>query len=249
MIAFKSLPQYTRVVNGIRFQQNVKKPFLLTYFSENSSFSDDYPKLNLMKLDFRIVVVPVTRIPRTRLNSDNRKEYKKYGLMSFSSNMAIPKHKNLIVDTTIYSNKIDQDYKPQSYRQRAGKLILNNLTDAFAVGEGDMQKILVYSINIDKPVSPFMNRKSFALLRQLKSGEVFFDDMILAVISGSDVKYRLLIKDQKFKFARIFQLFRSIKIHGAEEDITDENAMFSQEENIEIDPVTKYLLEKETFND
>lgn len=242
MIQYKSLTQYSRVVDGIRFQQNPKKPFLLVYFSENSSFADDYPKLNIIKMDAKYVVVPITRIPLTRLTSDNKKSYKKYGLLSFSSNMAIPKNKNLIIDTTVYTNKLDEKYKPNNYKQRAGTLMMSNLQSAFSIGEGDYQKILIYSININKPFNTFMNRKSFALLKSLHSGNLFFDDLLLATISDG-VKYRSLIKDRNFKFPRVFQYFRMIKAAGEKEGEELSDSVFANQERYMIDPITKYILE------
>jgi len=61
MIQFKSLRQYTHIVDGIRFPQSREAPFLLIYFSENSNFLDDYKKLNLKLIDFRTVIVPITK--------------------------------------------------------------------------------------------------------------------------------------------------------------------------------------------
>ena len=67
MIQYKSLIQYTRVVDGVRFPQDRNEPFLLVYFSENSLFVSDYPKLNIRRVDAEHAVIPRTKIPLTRL--------------------------------------------------------------------------------------------------------------------------------------------------------------------------------------
>jgi len=81
MIQFKSLRQYTHVVNGIRFPNIPKNNYVLTYFSENSSLLEDYPKLNFLLMDVKYNIVPVTIIPRTRLKLPLLKAFKQHGLL------------------------------------------------------------------------------------------------------------------------------------------------------------------------
>ena len=83
MIKFQSLTQYTRVVDGVRFLQNKDRPFALFYFSENSTLYNDYPKMKLKRIDARYVIVPITRIPVSRLTADARKVYKSFGGLPF----------------------------------------------------------------------------------------------------------------------------------------------------------------------
>ena len=127
MLKFDSLPQYTRVVEKLRFPQSPDSPYLIVYFSENSSFIEDYPKLNIRRIDSKIVVVPTTRVPRTFLTPNLMKLFKSYKLRAFSSKMKYPQNRNLFYDLSIYLNAIDTVYKPETYRQRAGFLILNCL--------------------------------------------------------------------------------------------------------------------------
>ena len=58
MIKFESIPQYTRLVKGVRFEQKKDKPYAIIYFPENSSFALDYRSLGLLQRDARIVVLP-----------------------------------------------------------------------------------------------------------------------------------------------------------------------------------------------
>ena len=95
MIQFDLIPQYTRLVRGIRFKQQTKTPYLILYFSENSSLFKDYHKLGIKRQDVRHVVIPKTRVPVTRLTPQTRDLYKSLGLLPFSVNMAYPKDKNI----------------------------------------------------------------------------------------------------------------------------------------------------------
>ena len=193
MINFKSLVQYTRVVDAVRFPQNFDMPILFVYFSENSLFINDYHKLKLRKADFKYVIIPATKIPRSRLTPEIRNTYKQFGLLPLSSNMKYPDNRNLIVDTTFYTTIIDQTYKPATYRQRAGSLIQNFFTKIFQLFPENYRKILVYSVDITKPTNSFVNKKIFPIVQQIKSNMILFDDMFLVTIDETSAKYRLLI--------------------------------------------------------
>jgi len=218
MIQYKSLIQYTRVVDGVRFPQDLNEPFLLVYFSENSSFIADYPKLNIRRPDLRHAVIPVTRMPLTRLTPDLRNQYKQIQMLVYNSNMKYPNNKNLLYDTTYYTQVIDKTYEPTTYRQRAGALIQNMLRASFQDFPPNYKKILIYSIDITKPINSFVNRKSFAFLRQLKAKDIYFDDMLLVIVDEGGARYRQLIKDKEYKFARVIQYLKTIKIVNSEEE-------------------------------
>ena len=221
MIPFKNLPQYSRVVRAIRFPQDANNPFLLIYFSENSSFLEDYPRLNLKRIDFRYVVVPTTRIPRTRLTGEFKKAYMSMKLLPYTTKQKYPSRKNMIYDVSNYVNAIDIVYKPNTYRQRAGFLLNNALLNAFASFPANYQKVLIYSVDTRKPINTFMNRKIFPLVRALKQGEIYFDHLILCTIDSSP-KYRLIVKDGEFNFARTLQYLRRVKVTVTEEDEEEE---------------------------
>jgi DNA-directed RNA polymerase beta subunit len=218
MIQFKSLVQYTRVVSGIRFPQNINEPFLLVYFSENSTLVEDYSKLNLRKIDARHIILPMTKIPMTRLTSDYRKIFKDYGLLSYSDRMKFPNNKNLLYDITQYTAKVDRLYKPNTYRQRAGMLIQNSIFKSFSSFTENYQKILIYSVDITKPLKSFINRKIFPILKQMKDGELSYDHLILAIVDESGTRYRLIVKDKEFQFARTMAILRKIKPISTEEE-------------------------------
>jgi DNA-directed RNA polymerase beta subunit len=218
MIQFKSWKQYTHVVDGVRFPQNVKEPFLLVYIGENSLFIDEYPRMNMKRVDFRLLVVPITKIPRTRLTSELRKLYKNSGLIPYPMQQKVPANKNIIVDLSNYLRAIELTYKPTTYRQRAGFLILNALTEAFGRFPGNYQKILLYSVDTKKAMNSFVNRKAFPLIREIKKGETLpFDHMMMSYI-GDSPRYRLLIKNGEFQFQRVLHYLKTVKSTPADEE-------------------------------
>jgi DNA-directed RNA polymerase beta subunit len=190
----------------------------MVYFSENSLFAKDYPKLNLRRVDFRHVIVPFTRLPVTRLTPEVRAAYKEYNLRPYSMQMKFPSDKNLIFDTTFYTNTVDKTYKPNTYRQRAGFLIQNILSKSFQSFPDNYRKILAYAVDKNEPLNTFVNRKIFPILRQLRSKEIYFDDLLLIVIGDTDARYRLLVKDQDYKFQRVVQYVKTIKADDTEEE-------------------------------
>jgi DNA-directed RNA polymerase beta subunit len=221
-LKFDQIPLYTRVVKKVFFPQQPDAPFLLVYTSENSSLIEDYPKLNLRRLDVRHVVVPRTRIPFTMLNAPLKKIYKDLGLLSFSSNLVYPKDKNLFFDLTPYFNKIDDTYKPTTYRQRAGFLIKNTVFKAFTSFPGNYKKVLIYSVDISQPINSFANRKIFPLLKDLKEGKPSFDHMMLVVTDEGSARFRMLIKGKEYKFERVLNLLKRIKMVSSDEEKEEE---------------------------
>jgi len=238
MIQFKNWRQYTHVVDGVRFPQNAKNPFLFIYFSENSNFISDYSKLNLRRVDFRIVMVPLTTVPRTRLTPNLIKAYRSLKLIPYSLQQKIPQNQNIILDLSQYLNAVDIMYKPTNYRQRAGFLIKNALLTSVRMFPDNFRKVFVYSVDLDKDVKEFINRKIFPTLREMKDIEFPFDDMILNTISGSLTRYRYLIKDGEFKFPRIYQFIKKIRGIATEEEQEKDTKMAA---NIVMKAVDKNL--------
>ena len=69
MIRYSSLRLYNHVVDGLRFPPTKDTKYLITYFSENSSFLQDFHRLNIRLVDIRIVVIPYTKYPLTKLTT------------------------------------------------------------------------------------------------------------------------------------------------------------------------------------
>jgi len=218
MYLFDKLRQYTQVTNALKFPKDPKRPYLFLYMSENSTFIDDYKSLNLRLIDFRDVVVPLTKIPRTRLTTDLIKLYKSFGLIARNSNMKIPAGRNIIYDLTQYLKSIDTVYEPRHYRQRSGLLIKNLLLRGFDSFPNNYKKVLVYSVTLENNLYAFPNRKIFPLLYQLKTGSIPYDYLLLVSIHESKPYYRLLVKDKEYNLNKIIPYLKKIKMINTEEE-------------------------------
>jgi len=238
MIQFKSWRQYTHVVNGVRFPINTKEPFLLIYFPENTNLIEEYSKMNIMKVDFRVVSVPMTTIPRTRLTPDLVRLYRSLNLIPYSIRQKVPAGKNAILDLSQYVNAIDVMYKPTNYRQRAGFLLKNALMTAANQFPGNYQKILLYAVDLNKDVNSFVNRKIFPFIRDMKDGNFPFDAMMLNTMSHGNPAYRLLVKDKEFKFQRIVNYMRTLKGVPTEEEQEEES---NKAANVVVKALDKHL--------
>ena len=222
LVQYKSFRLYTQIASSIRFPQNPKNPFLILYFSENSTFLEDYKKLGFRLIDLKVVVIPITMVPRTRLLSDTRKLYKKLGIYAYNSTMKVPEGKNIVFDLSNYFKSIDSVYKPKNYRQRAGFLIKNLLLRSFMGYPPNYEKVLLYTIDITKPFNQFISRKFFPVLQQIKEEDFPFNSLIMGTIGEHSSRYRLLIKDKKVVFPRILQYTKQIKHINIEEEEKEE---------------------------
>jgi len=223
MIVFDRLRLYTMVTDGPKYYPLDKAhPFLLVYFSENSTFSEDYHKLNIRYMDVRSVVIPVTRYPRTRLMPDYRKLLRSYKLFPYPVGSQPPKQ-NLIYDTSLYVTSVDAALKPVNYRQRAGRYILSILDSAFAQFP-DYRKTLLYVVDITKPFPKYINRKIFPVLMQIRDGNFLFDNFLLCTIGPKGPRYRLLMKDKQYNFQRLYMYVKATTYTEVEEEETEEKA-------------------------
>jgi len=223
MIQFKNFKiLYTYNVDGIRFPNKPGDNFAITYFSENSTFLEDYPKLNLRPVDIRINVIPITKIPRTRITPNLIKSFKKVGLYSYSSSVKVPSGKNIFYDLSQYLKAIDYTFNPSNYRQRLSIFIKNMTNNSFSNFK-DFEKVLMYSIDLTKPnLNKFIDRKFFPILEQLKDGSFGFNHLILCLITSSGPRYRLLVRDKNFKIQRIITILKSIKLGATGDEINED---------------------------
>jgi DNA-directed RNA polymerase beta subunit len=238
MIQFKNFRQYTHMVDSIRFPQNPKEPFVLIYFSENSNFIEDYNKLNLKRIDFRNVLVPMTSVPRTRLTPELVRLYKSLKLIPQPINQKPPVGRNIIIDISQYTNAIDNMYKPISYRQRAGFLIKNILNSVVNLFPDNYQKVFFYSVDLNKNVNKFVNTKIFPILQDMKKDDFKFNHMILNTITEGSVRNRLLVKDDEYAFPRVLTYIRRLK--GVQTDEEQEKEVATAA-NIVIKSVEKNI--------
>lgn len=222
MIQFKNLKQYIQSVDGIRWiSSNINNPFLLTFFSENSTFLESYPRLNIRRIDARYAAIPRMKIPVSYLNQKIINDYKRIHIMAFPAGRKPPAKQNVIFDTTIYTSLIDQKFRPKNYRTRSGTLVKYGIDNSFII-YSNFEKVLIYSIDLTKPFdSNWVNRKFYNFLIDLKEGNIDYDHLILNTISDSGSRYRLLVKDKSYDYNRLFPLIRRLKYTDEGEEVTE----------------------------
>jgi hypothetical protein len=234
MIKYSSFRIYNHVVDGFRFPPDKDKQYMITYFSENSNFLEDYPKLNIRLADIRVVVIPYTKFPLTKLTTTLRKDYRKMGMFSFQSNQPVP-NRNIYYDLSNYFTAIDDLWHPSNYRMRVGNIV-RGATYGSLSGFEDYHKILLYSVDVTKPFDKnYINRKFYPILEGLKEEDFPFDDLVLATIGPGGTRYRLLVKDRKYIFARAWNYIKMIKFQQLED---------SDAEDIEVEDATNDVVDR-----
>ena len=243
MIQLKKLRLYTHVTNAIRFPNKPGENYIVTYFSENSSLVEDYPKLNLRPVDVKITIIPITRIPRTRINPPLIKAFKKIGLRPYSSTIKVPSSKNAYYDLSQYLNALDFTYHPSNYRQRLSIFIKNIVNNSFSNFK-NFEKVLMYSIDLTKPnINKFIDRKFFPILQQLKDESFDFEYLVLCLIKPSGASYRLLVKNGKFNLQKIITMLKAIRSGSG---VTSDKEIEEEEEENDqvVDQVMKHIKDK-----
>ena len=240
MIKLDSLRLYTQKVDGVIYTTKPAEPFILLYFPENSLLINDYPKLNIRRMDVRVVVTPITKIPRTRLQPETIKIFKNYGLLSLSQRMKVPQGRSFLFDMSEYLNKLDVMYKPNNYRMRSGVLIKSSLNSMLANYPPNYKRVLMYSIDLTKDVKSFINRKSFPILQMMKDGIIPFDYMMLVLIDESRSYHRLIVKNRKAELSRIIPILKRISPIDIKQEIDDD--LYNASKNIVNKVVDKKLV-------
>jgi len=234
MIRFDQFKMYTQTTDSLRFTTGTPtNPFLLAYFGENSTFLEDYYKLNIRRFDVMNVVIPVTTFPRSRLYIGLKKKYRKINLLSYEVGTE-PSGKNIFYDTSIFLTEIDKLWHPANYRMRAGMIVKSTLVKAFA-SYPSYRKVLLYCIDLEKPFPIRVDRKIYPILQMVKEGEIFFDSFLICLLGPKGTRYRLLMKDRQFDFNKFYNFLVTLKYQetegeegateiSAEPDVTEEEA-------------------------
>lgn len=232
IIKLENFKLYSQVASSVRYMRRDKQ-YMVTYFSENSTLFDDYPKLGIKPQDLRYVLVPLTKLPRTGLTPQVRSQYKRIKMSAYQSNMIPPRGQNMVYDTSLFIDALDKFLHPMNYRTRAGNLVKNSVYRGLAPYP-DFTRVLIYSVDVSKPIDKnIANRKIFPFLKDIKSGNIPFDYFILCIISGDTCRYRLLLKDGDFNFTRLYMYIRYIKSHMSPNEI--ENVDSEIEKELEVD--------------
>ncbi len=238
MIKFESIPQYTRLVKGVRFDQKKDRPYAIIYFPENSSLALDYNKLGILQRDARIVVLPTSRRPYIRLTSDAKQIYQSIGLRPYQSNMNFPKNQNIIVDFSVFVNSLTSVLKINTFRQRGG-ILLKNMLDNIISFLNNYETVLYYTVNLENPLVRFPDRKIFPLMMDMKGESVTYDHLMMGYVYQGETGNRVLIRDKEYKFQRVLQYIRNVKVVNTDEETEREASKAEKEIMKKTEPEAK----------
>lgn len=230
IMQMKMFPFFTRMVS-IPTKDN--KPYNILFMSENGSFIDTYPKLNIRRQFAKRITAVASKIPRMIVTMKNLFPYKKsLGLLP----VLIPDSNNVYIDVNPFLEILDSKYGKQSYkRPTVFQKIVDYLTHAKSFG--DYNSILIYHVNMSKPVPPqFLYRRSsiLALMAQVGEGSMPFENVILAIERSGVIKFTSIYnKRQKpLTFPKILSILK--RLVPKEEDIGSEDESEVRLESIQI---------------
>lgn len=221
MLNYNKIRQYNQIAHSIRFPIE-DKPFAIIYFPENEiPLVSNYQRLNIRKMDARIVIIPYSKFPIFRMTSNIRQDFKKLGLYAFKDFNSSLITRNLFIDLSYFFYLVDSKFSPGNYRARYGSIIQNYMLEQITKLSDTHKIVILYCADLTKPISPYISRKSYILLNILgNSNEVplMFDDILFCSLTQSDSIYRVLCRDKQFNLARIVPFLRNIKVKVERED-------------------------------
>ena len=216
MLFIDKLRLYTQTVTGFRIRQDPKDPHMVIYMSENSDIIHDLPYLKFKRSDLRYSVQPYMKRPLTYLTSKLRKFFKSNGYFAYSSKQQIPIPVNILYDISYYQRIVHEKYRFKTYRTR-GKFFVDDSISKAMEYKPSYKKILLYTVDLEKPIPSILNRKIWGILCDLKHDIVPFDYFVLGLISNGMIQYRLLTKGDKYNYSRIFTILKTLKFHSPDE--------------------------------
>ncbi|MCK5021452.1 MAG: hypothetical protein KAS32_30855, partial [Candidatus Peribacteraceae bacterium] len=241
---FNKLPLY-RPKNNIRFPVTGDKNVCLAFLSENSTFLDSYNYINYGPLSaLRFIFVPTTTKPITKLTSSYKKalvERKLRPVKGYFGDFSSVFGKNFYMDLTTYLNAVSSKFNLKRFNTGRGFGFVNQITDTLSgVPEDMFERVLLYSVNLDKPFSEsIIQRKFFPIFRRLKDASkgtdsLPFDKIIYHVYDHSS-SFNILLydKSQPINIGRI----KAILSRTQTTDIETERE--EEKETISIDSITK----------
>ena len=239
---FRDMKLY-QTTKSLKFLLDKSQPYNVVYFSENSTLVEDFRTLLLRPIDFRLVIVPVTIVPRTLPTESEIEKFRKLKLLALSTRVSIPKERNVIYDLSKYLDILWSSQSQFKSVQRAVKLTSDIIISAFKKFP-TYKKVLFYSVDLSKDIQKQnMMKRSFSLLTMLKKEEDLpFDNIVLCVLTPNGVRYRLIMKDGKFSFSRIYQYLTSLKEFSFIEDEVESEELEKASKNIVSNIVLRKLI-------
>lgn len=229
----KLFPMFAKMVS---IPTNEGKPFNVIFMSENSSFMEVYPKLNIRRQFCKKITAIPFKIPRLLAVMKNLIPYRK--ALSLIPILK-PDNSNVFIDTTEFFNLIDSKFGQQAYRRPN---VFQKIVDYFnsAKSFGDADSILIYHVDMSKPIQAnILKRRSvvLALMAKVGEGALPFDNAVLAIERPAGIKfYSIFNKNQKpLGFSRVYTILKSLV--PKQKDIADAEHIDEPVEKVADAPV------------
>lgn len=234
------------------------KNICLGFFGENVDFFQTYRSLNIKLSHVKHIFVPMIVGPvRSKLFPQYRKIIKNHKLLPHTGTFGDYTSlygKNFYLDYSMHMDRVIKRYDIDSFHTiKALKRVVPLLNTFKGVPENEFQRILLYCVSLDEPLSKNIRKRRFfmiyaMLLRWFKSkndDELPFDKILMFVTSATGGGRYILIFDKEAKnnnLSRIKSILLSMRMIDPEQ----EDEMTAEEDSEEITDDSEELLTDKT---
>lgn len=230
------------------------KNVCFAFLAENHSFLDVYRYLNIKSAQVRFVFVPTTMKPRTYLTPQYKRDLMDHKLRPYKGMFGIYDNMvghNFYLEFNGLINFATIKYRFKKFHTgRAATMLGGVINTLSGVPSESFHRILLYSVNLDKPFQPVLRRRKIfliysMLLETLKTGEALpFDKLLMFFFDHSGGRYILLYdKDYPININRVKNILLKMEttdIQNTEDEEYDNMA----DEAIDKTPETENTSEK-----
>jgi DNA-directed RNA polymerase beta subunit len=211
MIDIKKLNLFPLFTNNLSITKtDDDKSYNIIFYSENSTFFNSYPNLNIRRMFVRYGTILPSVMPRLIVMPKQLSQFYSNKILPIRANRS--NLSNLFIDASPFMSKLNERYKGDSYRR---PLVLTKILSYLQSAKQyypDRANILMYHVDVSKPIPELIyNRRSFPLFMLFKQEEIPFEYVVLAIQSGSSTRYSVLKRpEKKLNTSRIFSILRNI---------------------------------------
>jgi len=240
IMKMKPFPFFTR---SVMIPTSESKPYNILFMSENDSFINVYPELNIRRQFAKKITQISFKIPRIIANIRNLIPYKKaLGLLPILT----PDSTNTYIDINPFIDIMDSKYGKQSYKRPiVFQKIVSYLNEAKKYNGAS--NILLYHVNLSKHIDDrFLYRRSaiLAMMAQVGEGALPFDNVVIVTQKGNSVTFSSIYnRDQKpLAPAKIISILK--RLSSKDQDISLEMKLESHiilQEDSEKDSILRFI--------
>jgi hypothetical protein len=227
--------------------------------SENDEALTSINSINFSGFPIKTYIVPNSLAPfRTYMNSDYKKDIQHAGFLPYKSNIdEISKidNKHIYIDTNRYINEIIEKWNVTIFNHSKFKEMFTNYFNSICKNvNSNHEKILLYTLNLDKEFSDTLLHRKFLplyinMIQNVKSPEtaVPFDKIIFCTYSTKTNKKEYVLvydKTKKFNPSKIKTILTTVDKSSVENKVADVKEII--DDNFDEDEVNSALAFKES---